>query len=197
MLTHERSWQQDVAERYSRHQQKVQGPSVGGGSYIRPQNSPKLPRRRLPGRQRGLAQLTTGPSVAAAVTAVTAVTAVALSPSHEVALAADDPLLVYFTWGIQPSVAGIIAAICDWPTSRGESLQPPVRPPRLTRAISSGTGLCSAFGVPDGSFDLQRDKTMLLGAGFDKLHGVSWTNGCYRLVRGTIAPPGSEHRQTI
>jgi hypothetical protein len=32
-----RSWQQDVAERYSRHQQKVQGPSVGGGSYIRPE----------------------------------------------------------------------------------------------------------------------------------------------------------------
>jgi hypothetical protein len=41
MLTHERTRQQDVAERYSRSQQKVQGSSVGGGSYIRAKKCPQ------------------------------------------------------------------------------------------------------------------------------------------------------------
>jgi len=36
-----------------------------------------------------------------------------------------------------------------------------------------------ALGLPDGSHDLEADKTVLLEAGFDELHGVSWTKGCY------------------
>ena len=36
-----------------------------------------------------------------------------------------------------------------------------------------------ALGLPDGSRDLEADKTVLLEAGFDELHGVSWTKGCY------------------
>ncbi|WP_198370360.1 CAF17-like 4Fe-4S cluster assembly/insertion protein YgfZ [Roseomonas rosulenta] len=34
-------------------------------------------------------------------------------------------------------------------------------------------------GLPDGSKDLDAEKTVLLEAGFDELHGVSWTKGCY------------------
>lgn len=35
------------------------------------------------------------------------------------------------------------------------------------------------LGLPDGSRDLERDRTVLLEAGFDELNGVSWTKGCY------------------
>ncbi len=35
------------------------------------------------------------------------------------------------------------------------------------------------LGLPDGTRDLEPDKTVLLEAGFDELHGVSWTKGCY------------------
>ncbi len=36
-----------------------------------------------------------------------------------------------------------------------------------------------SLGLPDGSRDLESDKTVLLEAGFDELNGVSWTKGCY------------------
>lgn len=35
------------------------------------------------------------------------------------------------------------------------------------------------LGVPDGSRDLVLDKSILLEAGFDELHGVDWEKGCY------------------
>ncbi len=35
------------------------------------------------------------------------------------------------------------------------------------------------LGLPDGSRDMEAEKTTLLEAGFDALHGVSWTKGCY------------------
>jgi len=35
------------------------------------------------------------------------------------------------------------------------------------------------LGIPDGSGDLVPDKSMLLEAGFDELHGVDWQKGCY------------------
>ncbi len=36
-----------------------------------------------------------------------------------------------------------------------------------------------ALGLPDGSRDLDSEKTTLLEAGFDELNGLSWTKGCY------------------
>ena len=35
------------------------------------------------------------------------------------------------------------------------------------------------LGLPDGSRDLEAEKTVLLEAGFDELNGISWTKGCY------------------
>jgi folate-binding protein YgfZ len=35
------------------------------------------------------------------------------------------------------------------------------------------------LGLPDGTRDLEPDKSVLLEAGFDELHGISWTKGCY------------------
>lgn len=36
-----------------------------------------------------------------------------------------------------------------------------------------------ALGVPDGSLDLDVEKSILLEAGFDELNGVDWAKGCY------------------
>ena len=35
------------------------------------------------------------------------------------------------------------------------------------------------LGLPDGSRDMEAEKSTLLEAGFDELRGVSWTKGCY------------------
>ncbi|MCQ8241275.1 YgfZ/GcvT domain-containing protein [Rhizosaccharibacter radicis] len=35
------------------------------------------------------------------------------------------------------------------------------------------------LGLPDGSRDLEAEKSLLLEAGFDELNGVSWSKGCY------------------
>lgn len=36
-----------------------------------------------------------------------------------------------------------------------------------------------SLGLPEGSRDLERDKSVLLEAGFDELGGISWSKGCY------------------
>jgi tRNA-modifying protein YgfZ len=36
-----------------------------------------------------------------------------------------------------------------------------------------------SLGLPDGSRDLETEKSVLMEAGFDELNGVSWTKGCY------------------
>ena len=36
-----------------------------------------------------------------------------------------------------------------------------------------------ALGLPDGSRDLEAERSLLLEAGFDELNGVSWSKGCY------------------
>jgi folate-binding protein YgfZ len=62
------------------------------------------------------------------------------------------------------------------------------------------------LGLPDGSRDLEAEKTVLLEAGFDELNGVSWTKGCYMgqeltartkyrgLVKRRLVPVGIEGR---
>jgi tRNA-modifying protein YgfZ len=36
-----------------------------------------------------------------------------------------------------------------------------------------------SLGLPDGSRDMEAEKSVLLEGGFDELNGVSWTKGCY------------------
>lgn len=36
-----------------------------------------------------------------------------------------------------------------------------------------------ALGLPDGTPDLEPEKTLLLEAGFDELNGIDWQKGCY------------------
>lgn len=35
------------------------------------------------------------------------------------------------------------------------------------------------LGLPDGSRDLEAEKSTLVEAGFDELHGIAWDKGCY------------------
>jgi folate-binding protein YgfZ len=35
------------------------------------------------------------------------------------------------------------------------------------------------LGLPDGSKDMESEKSVLLEGGFDELNGISWTKGCY------------------
>ena len=52
-------------------------------------------------------------------------------------------------------------------------------PPTTTAEATDWDRHRIALGLPDGSRDLEAEKTVLLEAGFDELHGVSWTKGCY------------------
>lgn len=74
----------------------------------------------------------------------------------EAAIAAPDPRLPHAGWRIvsaEPLTAD--ASEAEWDEHR------------------------LAFGLPDGSRDLEAEKSVLLEAGFDELHGVSWSKGCY------------------
>ena len=79
--------------------------------------------------------------------------------THEVpegVLAAPDPRLPEAGWRmIADRVLPANATAADWDAHR------------------------IALGLPDGSRDLEAEKSVLLEAGFDELHGVSWTKGCY------------------
>jgi tRNA-modifying protein YgfZ len=88
-----------------------------------------------------------------------------------------DELQVHAAWDGTPG-AGLITA-------------PDPRLPEAGWRILAGAALpCTAseedwdrhrlaLGLPDGSRDLESEKTVLLEAGFDELHGVSWSKGCY------------------
>jgi folate-binding protein YgfZ len=92
-------------------------------------------------------------------------------------LRAVPDLGVYVAWPGRPDVGGIASP-----------------DPRLAnfawRILSSEPLLCNVTpddwdqyrleaGLPDGSKDLESDRTVLLEAGFDELGGVSWSKGCY------------------
>lgn len=48
-----------------------------------------------------------------------------------------------------------------------------------TGSLADYDALRIAAGVPDGSRDLEVEKSTLLESGFDELHGIDWDKGCY------------------
>ncbi len=87
------------------------------------------------------------------------------------------PLHVYAAWDGRPDVPGVVAPdprLLDagWRVLADSELP--------TNADAAEWDLHRlALGLPDGSRDLEADKTVLLEAGFDELGGLSWTKGCY------------------
>jgi len=95
-----------------------------------------------------------------------------------VAIAPAD-LAVYAGWDGAPPAAGAAVLAPD-----------PRLPDAGWRVLSAGALAANAtfeawdrhrlaLGLPDGTRDLETEKTVLLEAGFDELNGISWTKGCY------------------
>ena len=95
----------------------------------------------------------------------------------KVTLRVADELAVYAAWGGTPTETAIMA--------------PDPRLPQAGWRLLASTPLaCNAeeadwdrhrlvLGLPDGTRDLEPEKTVLLEAGFNELRGVSWSKGCY------------------
>jgi folate-binding protein YgfZ len=95
----------------------------------------------------------------------------------KVTVAADNELSVYVAWG-DPAISQAIAAPDPRLPDAGWRLLS--SEPLPTTALEADWDRHRlALGLPDGSRDLEAEKTVLLEAGFDELHGVSWTKGCY------------------
>jgi folate-binding protein YgfZ len=95
----------------------------------------------------------------------------------KITLSALPDIHVHVAWPDRPDLPGIAA--------------PDPRPPHLAWRILSDIPLPAnataedwdlvrlKAGLPDGSRDMESDRSVLLEGGFDELGGVSWTKGCY------------------
>ena len=93
-------------------------------------------------------------------------------------VAAED-YVVQAGWGGPAPVVtdGLVAEDARLPEAGFRILSRTGLPPDATLAEWDAHRI--ALGLPDGARDLEREKTVLLEAGFDELGGISWTKGCY------------------
>jgi folate-binding protein YgfZ len=92
-------------------------------------------------------------------------------------LRAEPALHVHVAWDGRPNVAGVVAPDPRLPDFAWRILSPVVLTGNATPEDWDRYRLAS--GVPDGSKDMEADRSVLLEAGFDELAGVSWSKGCY------------------
>jgi tRNA-modifying protein YgfZ len=86
---------------------------------------------------------------------------------------------VYAAWGAKPVPSDDVIAAPDprLPEAGWRLLS---RTPLATNASFEDWDFHRlALGLPDGSRDLESERTLLLEAGFEELAGVSWSKGCY------------------
>jgi len=95
----------------------------------------------------------------------------------KVTIAAADDLSVYAAWDGNPAAPAIAAPDPRLPEAGWRVLAAAPLPATAFEADWDRHRL--ALGLPDGGRDLETEKTVLLEAGFDELHGVSWSKGCY------------------
>jgi folate-binding protein YgfZ len=89
----------------------------------------------------------------------------------------EPALHVHVAWGGRPDASAIMApdprlADLAWRILAAEPLAGNASPEDWDRRRL-------AAGLPDGSKDLEADRSVLLEAGFDELAGVDWSKGCY------------------
>ena len=91
----------------------------------------------------------------------------------------SDAWRVYAAWDGPPAVANgaVLAPDPRLPEAGWRVLSPHEVPATADAGAWDAHRL--ALGLPDGSRDLETEKSVLLEAGFDELGGVSWTKGCY------------------
>lgn len=95
----------------------------------------------------------------------------------KVTLRAAEEIGVYAAWGAAPVVPAVVSADPRLPEAGWRLLSSAPLPATAMEADWDRHRL--ALGLPDGSRDLEAEKSVLLEAGFDELHGISWSKGCY------------------
>jgi len=86
-------------------------------------------------------------------------------------------LHIHAAWDGRAPNAGIVAPDPRLPEAGWRILAPALLP--ATDDVAAYHRHRIALGLPDGTNDLEPEKTVLLEAGFDELGGISWTKGCY------------------
>jgi folate-binding protein YgfZ len=82
-------------------------------------------------------------------------------------------------WGAAPQPEGLAAADPRLAEAGWRGVFAPGAAPAPTAGWETWDAHRLALGLPDGSRDLEPDRTLLLEAWFDALGGISWTKGCY------------------
>jgi len=95
----------------------------------------------------------------------------------KVQVRSEDAWRVYAAWDGAPDCDAIAAPDPRLPQAGWRVLSAGSLPVNATPADWDLHRI--RLGLPDGSRDLEADKSVLLEAGFDELLGVSWTKGCY------------------
>ncbi|WP_206930916.1 CAF17-like 4Fe-4S cluster assembly/insertion protein YgfZ [Roseococcus thiosulfatophilus] len=90
---------------------------------------------------------------------------------------ASEEWHVHAAWGAGPPGAGLVRRDPRHKEAGWRVLSPTPLPADATAEDYDLHRL--ALGIPDGGRDMDSEKSVLLEAGFDELHGVSWTKGCY------------------
>jgi folate-binding protein YgfZ len=89
---------------------------------------------------------------------------------------AAETLQVYAAWDGAAPESGVVAPDPRLPEAGWRVLASGLAP---TASEAEYDAHRLQLGLPDGSRDMELDKSVLLEAGFDELGGVSWTKGCY------------------
>jgi folate-binding protein YgfZ len=95
----------------------------------------------------------------------------------KVTLRADPGLHVHVAWDGRPDANCLLAPDPRLPDFAWRLLAP--EPLSATATPEDWDRIRLMAGLPDGSRDMEADRSVLLEAGFDELAGVSWTKGCY------------------
>jgi folate-binding protein YgfZ len=95
----------------------------------------------------------------------------------KVSLRAEPTLHVHVAWDGRPDVEGIIAPDPRLPGFAWRVLAE--TPLQANATPEDWDRYRLAAGLPDGSKDMEADRSVLLEAGFDELAGVSWSKGCF------------------
>ncbi|MBR0650655.1 folate-binding protein YgfZ [Roseomonas terrae] len=91
---------------------------------------------------------------------------------------ASDEWHVHAAWGAAPPAA--TGLVVPDPRLEGAGWRVLAAAPLATDATEADYDRHRlALGLPDGSRDMEGEKSVLLEGGFDELNGVSWSKGCY------------------